>query len=112
MLKVEKKRIKKPCKKDLIEATWPTWEKVDFEKQDVLFFKKVRQLCSDSLDLKGDITDQHCTSADLLRLFGSTDHFKCDSPTLSVEDRTALREIYWRVNGHACVKRLIPTVVC
>jgi hypothetical protein len=39
------KKIKKPSKKDLIEAEWPTWEKINLELQDVLFFKKVRQLC-------------------------------------------------------------------
>jgi hypothetical protein len=39
------KKIKKPSKKDLIEAEWPIWEKINLELQDVLFFKKVRQLC-------------------------------------------------------------------
>jgi hypothetical protein len=97
------KKIKKPSKKDLIEAEWPIWEKIDLELQDVLFFKKVRQLCLDGLDPKGDITDQYCTTADLINLFGSSNTFKCDAPNLKTKDMKALRDIYWRVNGHAHV---------
>lgn len=100
---VKDKKIKKPSKKDLIEMEWPTWEKIDLELQDMLFFKKVGQLCSDGLDPKGDIIDQHCSTMDLINLFGSSDTFKCDAPNLKTKDMKALRDIYWPINGHAHV---------
>jgi hypothetical protein len=92
---VKDKKLKKPSKRDLIKVEWPTWDKINLELQDVLFFKKVCQLCSDGLDPKGEITDQHCTTVDLISLFGNSDTFKCDAPNLKHEDIKALRDIYW-----------------
>jgi hypothetical protein len=60
----------------------------------VNFFKEVRQLFIKGFNQKFDLTDEHVTTIEIARIFGSVHKFKTTNPLLSMETRTKLERFY------------------
>lgn len=97
---VKEDKDQKLKKKEQIDKDWPPFPPKPTGEDNEIYFKTVRQLPSEGLDPKSDITDQHVSSADVMKLFGVVKPLRVTNPILPDVDRKGLHTIFWRVNGH------------
>jgi hypothetical protein len=96
MVKIEGNE-KRPCWKRDIDSEYPKW--VDYKFQDAKFFEDVRKLSAEGLDPKGEITDEHVTTADITYIFGNVSKFRTTNPLLSEDHKKQLEKLYWKIYG-------------
>jgi hypothetical protein len=90
MAKDEKEQKLK--KKDVIDKRYPPWPFAAI--QDEAYFQDVRELCGKGLDPKQDITDQHVSSNEIIKLFGNLKPLKTTSPLLPEEHSEGLHNVF------------------
>ena len=65
----------------------------------------MRELNGEGLDPKQDIRDQHVSSVEVTKLFGSIWPLKSTHPNLREEDKKGLHTLFWKVNGHGHIPK-------
>ncbi len=77
-------------------ANWPM---VDIKKQDAMFFAIVKKLKVFGLDPKYDLENKHVIVEECWFLFRGSTKFKMKSPSLKLENKARMEEIYWKFFG-------------
>jgi hypothetical protein len=67
---------------------------VDIKKQDVMFFATVRNLKAFSLDSKYNLENKYVIAEECWFLFRGSRKFKMKSPSLKLENKAGMEEIY------------------